>query len=137
MVSTYEHQQLERMRSDLRPSQLPSQPEQLSIRAWISEARCWRLEDPGQLSQLADYLPLQPAELEQRFTYKTPWLALLALRLYRCDQPIVIPRLPGYGGCRSWLKLDRCIDLHGQPVISDDDWQQHLALLQSLLSPSP
>jgi len=139
IVSTYEHQQRERIRPDLRPNESARQAgsDMVTIRGWISAAQCWKIEDVSCLEALAEHLPFSQLELAQRFHYKEPWLAVIALRVHALDQPVHLPRMKGYGGCRSWLRLDTGLSLAHRPVLSDAQWHEHLALLQSLLSPKP
>lgn len=47
--------------------------------------------------------------LKQRFHYRTPGLFVLVIDAYRADQPCLIPNIPKYQGCKSWVELDQPI----------------------------
>jgi len=60
----------------------------------------------------------------------------LALRVHRLPRVIEVPMLPQYGGCTSWVELDRDIPVAGaQPVLEqaafDRKLQQFLAALNA------
>ena len=55
----------------------------------------------------------------------------LAVRVFRLPQPIELPMLPAYGGCKSWVDFGREIDASGaQPVLDDEAFARKLALFQ-------
>lgn len=58
--------------------------------------------------------------VEQRFFYRNrPGLNLLLLRVYRLTIPHQIENLERYGGCTSWVKLEKSLSTAGsEPVLS-------------------
>ncbi len=44
----------------------------------------------------------------------------LAVRVYRLPQPVELPMLASYGGCKSWIELEQEVDSDGaKPVLAD------------------
>jgi hypothetical protein len=59
---------------------------------------------------------------------------VLAVRVFRLAQPIELPMLTSYGGCKSWIELERDIDTPGaEPVLSDAELEQKLAQFRRAL----
>jgi hypothetical protein len=62
-------------------------------------------------------------------------LHVLLLRVYQLEQPVEIPMLAEYGGCKSWLSLPETIQ--GQaahPVLAEDAFLQEVASIKKSLS---
>ena len=49
-------------------------------------------------------------------------LHVLLLRTYRIPRPVTVKVRDEYGGCRSWLQLQRELPFEGTPVLSDDEF---------------
>jgi hypothetical protein len=47
---------------------------------------------------------------------------VLLLRTYRIPRPVTVKVRDEYGGCRSWLQLQRELPFEGTPVLSDDEF---------------
>jgi hypothetical protein len=61
----------------------------------------------------------------------------LAARIFRLPQAIELPMLPSYGGCKSWIELDREIATEGaQPVLKDVQFEHKLDELRAALAPN-
>lgn len=73
--------------------------------------------------------------LKNRFVWGThSGLTLLVLRVYRLPQEVVIPMKKDYGGCRSWVTLDREISVTGAtPVLNDEEFRLKREALFKLL----
>ena len=57
--------------------------------------------------------------------YRLNWrpkkpLSVLLLRVFRLPQPNVLPVLPRYAGCLSWVDLEEAVDTTGASPILDD-----------------
>ncbi len=58
----------------------------------------------------------------------------LAVRVFRLAQSVELPMLPTYGGCKSWIELEREIVTDGsQPVLTDAAFENKLSALRSAL----
>ena len=73
--------------------------------------------------------------IEQRFDWgKNKHIFALAVRIYRLPQVIELPMLPAYGGCKSWIELEREVDISGsQPVLSDTAFGEKWNRIQELI----
>jgi hypothetical protein len=49
---------------------------------------------------------------------------VLLLRTYRIPRPVTVKVRDEYGGCRSWLELQRDLPFEGTPVLSDDEFER-------------
>jgi hypothetical protein len=72
--------------------------------------------------------------VERRFHYRRPGLHVIALRVYRLEEPVVVPHLFRYDGCRSWVELDSALPITGaSPVLDDRSFRRRMAALQESL----
>ncbi len=119
------------------------------------EASHARKPEPGtiRLEYVADVLGLwQVAELEtlraiegehgmswnaveSRFHYKNkPGVQVIAARVSRLSEPVVVPETRRYLGCVSWVELDDDIDVsNAAPVIDDASLMMRVARLKNAL----
>jgi hypothetical protein len=70
--------------------------------------------------------------IAQRFDWgRSKQIHALAVRVFRLDTPVELPMAPSYGGCKSWVDLERDIDTTGaKPVLDDEGFAPKLALFQ-------
>ncbi|MXQ55974.1 DUF1802 family protein [Shimazuella alba] len=62
-------------------------------------------------------------------------LHVLLLRVYQLEQPVEIPMLAEYGGCKSWLSLPETIKgQEAHPVLTEDVFLQEVASIKKSLS---
>lgn len=58
----------------------------------------------------------------------------LAVKVFRLTQKVELPMLPSYGGCKSWIELEREISTDGaKPVLAEAEFQQKLENLRAAL----
>jgi hypothetical protein len=71
----------------------------------------------------------------QRFDWgRDKSIHALAVRVYRLPAPVILPSIPAYAGCKSWIELERELDLAGAvPVLDDVSFNLRLAAFQSAL----
>jgi len=73
--------------------------------------------------------------VESRFQYRRPGLHVIGLRVYRLVEPVVVPNLARYDGCRSWVALEGALPVAGaEPVLDDQAFNHQLDVLQQALS---
>ncbi|HWF19157.1 MAG TPA: DUF1802 family protein [Verrucomicrobiae bacterium] len=61
----------------------------------------------------------------------------LGVKVFRLPQPIELPMSSSYGGCKSWIELEREIAAEGsRPVLDEQVFQEKLARLRMALSRS-
>lgn len=63
----------------------------------------------------------------------------LVVRVWRLPQPVAIPNLPEYQGCKSWVDLREPISVVGAvPILSEEEFgRQQLDITSSLKSANP
>ena len=112
-------------------------PERITISLWAAVAATWKVEDPARLEALTTILPWTEAELRRRYRYRNqPWLAVVALRVYRLPTPVEIPFLASYRGCRSWIPLEEPVTItDSTPVHDSATWAARLATLERVAGP--
>ena len=78
------------------------------------------------------------AVIEQRFEWgRSQGVYALAVRVYRLAEPVELPMLKEYGGCKSWIEVAK--DISGEaaePVLSDDAFREKLATFTRALDPT-
>ena len=59
----------------------------------------------------------------------------LAVKMFHLPQPVELPMLPAYGGCKSWIELAEDIRTDGaQPVLAEAAFQARLHAFESALA---
>ena len=111
LYPTYEHQ-----REDLlKPEYQPSLRQILAESPWegtTTFAHWARVEDVLEVSQQERVDDMSPhhiwtnAYAQSRLHWKPRLpLSVMLLRVYRMDQPVTVPVIPGYAGCKSWVEI--------------------------------
>ncbi len=101
-----------------------------------------RLESATVVTRWETALALEPWHIltrevvRERFDYDAaPGIHVALVRVYRLAQPWILPELPAYGGCRSWLKLPSVsANFALEPVLSDDAQRGRREEFQRLIS---
>ena len=58
----------------------------------------------------------------------------LAVRVFRLPRPIELPMRESYGGCKSWIELDKDISIEGAtPVLDDEDFEAKIDSFRNAL----
>jgi len=112
------------------------QPETVALTSWAEITAVGSLDDRAASDRLAPFHIWSPAGLESRWQWQPQRpLTVLLLRVYRLATPHTLPYQPHYGGCRSWLELDRPPTLDGsQPVLTAAAYQRQVAVLRQVLA---
>jgi hypothetical protein len=73
--------------------------------------------------------------IAQRFDWgKAKNIFAMAVRVFRLPQPMELPMLPAYGGCKSWIELETEVDTDdGHPVLSEQEFAQRLNAFRTAL----
>jgi hypothetical protein len=81
---------------------------------------------------------LSAAERLRRFDWgKSKNINALAVRVFRLPQRIELPMRPGYGGCKSWIELERDISIDdATPVLDDAAFSRKVIQFQIALDPA-
>ncbi|MBV8588336.1 MAG: DUF1802 family protein [Verrucomicrobia bacterium] len=89
-------------------------------------------DDLRKLEPLEPFHRLQPEVLEQRFAYDdVRGLHVAMVRIYAVEPALEISDRPGFGGCRSWVRLPNLIESPTfRPVLSDTEHERRVALVK-------
>lgn len=82
-------------------------------------AAVWAVAELARLDAIAEEHGLAPEAVASRFHYKNrPGVQVVAVRTMRLPIPVELPEIRRYGGCVSWVELDRDVSVRGAtPVL--------------------
>ena len=111
------------------------QPDRVRIRAWAEVAESFTVTDMRAVDALSPYYVWTPDYAEKRLAWKRRHpLHVLLLRTYRIPRPVTVKVRDEYGGCRSWLELQRDLPFEGTPVLSDDEFDRAAEEISAIAS---
>jgi hypothetical protein len=104
----------------------------VTITHWCEVVKSWTVRDAEQLTQLESLVVLPRETLDARYRFRPDQaLYVIAVRTFALVQDVTVKFRGEYGGCRSWVSIDEEIDVDGStPVLSEDDLQQKIALVE-------
>jgi hypothetical protein len=112
-----------------------SQPDRVRIRAWAEVAGQYTITDPRCVDALSPFYVWTTDYAEKRLEWKRRHpLHVLLLRTYRIPRPVTVKVKDEYGGCRSWLELQRDLPFEGTPVLSDDEFDRAAEEIEAIAS---
>ncbi len=98
-------------------------PDRVRIRAWAEIAAQYTITDSRTVDALSPFYVWTPDYAEKRLEWKRRHpLHVLLLRTYRIPRPVTVKVKDEYGGCRSFLELQRDLPFEGTPVLSDEEF---------------
>ncbi len=98
-------------------------PDRVRIRAWAAIAAQYTITDARTVDALSPFYVWTPDYAEKRLEWKRRHpLHVLLLRTYRIPRPVTVKVKDEYGGCRSFLELQRDLPFEGTPVLSDEEF---------------
>jgi hypothetical protein len=98
-------------------------PDRVRIRAWAEIAAQYTITDSRTVDALSPFYVWTPDYAEKRLEWKRRHpLHVLLLRTYRIPRPVTVKVKDEYGGCRSFLELQRELPFEGTPVLSDEEF---------------
>jgi len=111
------------------------QPERVRLRAWAEVAASYLVTDPRAVEALSPYYVWTPDYAEKRLRWKRRHpLHVILLRTYRIPRPVTVKVRAEYGGCRSWLEVQRDLPFEGTPVLSDEEFERAAEQIESIAS---
>lgn len=113
-------------------------PTQVTIQFYGEVIRWLRVISREALSRLRGQHIWQEEVIARRFEWgRREQIHALTIRVFQLPKPAVLPVLPSYGGCRSWVDLDRQIEIGGAlPVLSDDQFESRQDAFWQALEPA-
>jgi len=127
LFPTFFHEQAAKIRTS--PAEIPPQGEgEIEINLFAKLEESLMVTSWETAVVLEPWHVLQRDVVRERFTYdETPGIYVGVVRIFRMTTPWIIPDLPAYGGCRSWVKLPIRTNLQMEAVLSD---REHAACLE-------
>lgn len=124
LFPTYLHQNLK----SLKPSEhagfaaVTAEPARVDISAMGVVTDILQLQSRAQIDAIDDQHIWTGSLIDMRFNYRpeNP-LYLLLVRTYRLPRPVSLENTPAYGGCKSWVPLERAIDTGGAQAVLDEE----------------
>ncbi|HEV2074887.1 MAG TPA: DUF1802 family protein [Thermoleophilaceae bacterium] len=109
------------------------QPDRVRIRAWAEVAASYRIADRRCVDALSPYYVWTPDYAEKRLAWKRRHpLHVIVLRTYRIPRPVTVKVRDEYGGCRSWVEIERELPFEGTPVLSDEEFERASAEIEDI-----
>jgi len=141
LMPTYEHQNAALLQSEWRPAldaiqSASRRQEEVTLSAYAVVDTIAVARDDAQVNALSHEHIWNPTYVQMRFDFN-PYdpLYLVLLRVYRLPEPLTIPMLGDYEGCKSWVTLDRSYATDSAtPVLSDVEFAARRAALLTLLN---
>ena len=89
------------------------------------------------MEALAPFYVWTPDYAQKRLAWKRRHpLHVLLLRTYRIPRPVTVRVREDYGGCRSWLELQRELPFEGTPVLADEEFERASEEIAAIASDS-
>lgn len=109
----------------------PAVEGRVRIEYFASVAQARRLDSLQDLEGLKGQHIWRDEVLAARFEWgRQQTILALAVRVHRLDHSVDLPLLPGYGGCKSWIELEREISTEGiRPVLNDAEFEMKMSRL--------
>lgn len=96
---------------------------------YLAQVVSWRrLEAIDVVQRLRGQHILRDEVVAQRFEWgKDKNIFVLAVRVFRIEPPVLVPVLPGYAGCKSWVDLEQDLQVNdATPVLSKEAFNAKL-----------
>jgi hypothetical protein len=113
-------------------------PEVLRLEGFARVVAWQRLESLEAAQRLRGQHLWRDEVIAERFDWgRSKEIHVLAVRVFALPRPVELPMLPAYGGCKSWIELERDLSTEGaQPVLNNAEFSARLRRFQEALHPS-
>jgi hypothetical protein len=140
LYPTYEHQQPFLLKSEYGNRVCPVtsgwHPETIKISSFAQITDILPISDEDTVNRLLPFHIWNDDFICDRLKWKANQpLFVLLLRAYKLRQVEEIPYLEKYGGCKSWIDIERTVSLqNSQPVLSDSQYSNLVTDIRSIIS---
>ncbi|HVR83192.1 MAG TPA: DUF1802 family protein [Planctomycetota bacterium] len=109
-------------------------PGSVTIQHYAIVASWVRVRTMEKLKALRSQHILSDAVVEERFKrWADDGVHALMVRAYELPEPVVIPELESYAGCKSWLTLEEQVPLVGaRPVLDDAEFEKRMEEVRAI-----
>ena len=140
LYPTYEHQRKDLLKDEHQPALsrlLEESPRSDSV-TFTHFARVEELMEVEAQEKVDDLSPHHiwtDAYAQSRLHWKPMLpLSIMLLRVYRMEQPVTVPFIPEYGGCKSWVDIIPTVNLGTlTPALSDQAFHQEVEAIRGSL----
>jgi hypothetical protein len=116
------------------------QRERVNIRYFAKLHELWKVTDWDKVSALEPHHVWAEQTIRERFAWNEDSCLFVALvRVFTLPEAWSFPYIPGYGGCRSWVKLPdegKVKEAELTPVMSDAAWDDVAGKVRAILPAS-
>ena len=130
---TYLHQKENLIQPAYQPAlrrmlEQPQDPDKVSFGYWAKAEEVLEISDQKKVDDLEPHYIWTTAYAQSRLHWKPMLpLSVLLLRVYHLEQPVIVPYLPEYGGCTSWVEVLSDVNLGKMaPVLDDAEFQRRV-----------
>jgi hypothetical protein len=117
------------------PDRGPARPDVVSLSALARVIFVERLPRREILERIEPFHIWTAETVARRFEYRTPGLWLLAVRVFRRDEPWPVAVTPEQAGCKTWVMLEQALPTEGlRPVGEDAEFARQLEALRKALA---
>ncbi len=140
LYPTYEHQKPDLLKPEYADKVTVVEsgwhPQNVRIGSLANITQILPLQNPDRVNLLQPYHIWNEQMISDRLKWKPHQpLSILLLRVYKLDRPILIPYHSSYGGCKSWIDLQKSIALEGlEPVLADDVYSEKVKQIIDLIT---
>lgn len=138
LYPTYEHQKKDLLKKEYQPgfeeivTAWDKKAETVAITSYADAVMDLEIFDQDELDLLFPFHIWTEYFAEERLKWKKlEPLHVLILRVYKLAEPLVIPVLPEYNGCKSWIQLQLdgseaalTPNIKGNPVLTDEQFDE-------------
>jgi hypothetical protein len=134
LYPTYLHQREDLLKDSHQPSlrqllsENPADDDAVTFTHWARVHELLEIDQQGKVEDLAPHHIWTDSYAQSRLHWKpmVP-LSIILLRVYQMENPVVVPFIPEYRGCTSWVDIIPTVNLGQlQPVLSDEEFQRRV-----------
>lgn len=140
LYPTYEHQKPQLLKPEY-SSQVKEvvsgwHPETVDIQSYGEITHTISVTDLEIIEQLEPYHVWNSTMIRDRFKWKPQQpLTVLLLRVFNLPNPVTIPYDRSYGGCKSWIELQKPISVGGlQPAMTAEEYENQVRKILELIN---
>ena len=140
LYPTFEHQREDLLKEAHQPVlrdllDLPREENTITFTHWSKVEGTIEVSQQERVDDLSPYHIWTNDYAQSRLRWKAMLpLSVLLLRVYRLELPIIVPFLPEYQGCNSWVEiLDRVPLGQLEPVLGDEEFQRRIEDIRGVL----
>ncbi len=142
LYPTYLHQQQEGIKPELLPlleecRQKAPAPGTLRLTHFAEVSGVYHIPHLATAMLLDGFHGWSEEAVIKKFDYRVPGLYVLPVRIWRAKSESILPVLPIYDGCKTWVELEQELPTEGAtPVLDDAAFTSILDRLEELLNPT-